>query len=86
MANQTDRLTIYLENGKIVNVVSEDPNRVINDVTAADCEAIVKNGYQVMVQPVVTLPRRVLLFVIAEGIQVYLFLIRAIKFSRPILW
>ncbi len=31
MANQTDRLTIYLENGKIVNVVSEDPNRVIND-------------------------------------------------------
>jgi hypothetical protein len=45
-----DKLTVYVENGQIVNVVPDDPSKTIaEDLTPADYEAIVKNGYQVMV-------------------------------------
>ena len=48
MADKIDRLTIYVENGQIVNVVPEDPRIDAGELTPADYEAIVSNNYQVM--------------------------------------
>jgi hypothetical protein len=48
MAEKIDRLTIYVENGRIAKVVPEDPSMDAGELTSADYEAIVRNDYQVM--------------------------------------